>query len=635
MAKRTRNHILEDESRLFFKKSLPDSWVCRDKTDDYGIDCEVEIFNKNGLTTGLVFWVQLKGTDEVDEKKIKKITFNKDKIRQFIDYDIPVLIVRYSSHRTVQFVKWAKSIRINKNVTESFGVQFYESELWSEDTNVIIKSYLENQNFIKRGMVRFPIRTSIFRVEYDSIDEIPYFNVSTVKQCLSSQSKYFILTSDPNESSLQIKVGKNFVLTSFTDLALASMSLTFDDIETEHIEKLTKYILITVCHTLYDIGKNNIAEEIIFENDLLSIIICYKEFLISLLPNLLYGGRSSEVLGILNEFFRKNTDDNTIEITTQILLLVNKRTRQHSEAIEACLIVQLDIAEERKNKIGIGAALYNLGNFYRNENRFEKALKCYLNARKYNSNYKNKSYYYYELAGVLFLLNKFHFSSKFYEKAIELKTEHPYARALWANSLLYLGKYEASLNLIDIFLKEQGGNNEVNIEVWQLWYSCLQTLLEAGYPKNQLRDTSTSNKYVEEKNYREAVECDLLNALAWFNLGVQQADYKDSQSAFLAFTFAGLLFNGDIESWVNATLLGLNLISEEKYVTLLIYIVRTAYNYNGYEYIHLLQEKITKQSPKNVSVILELIDNAIIERKREPIIIRIFNDNDDFEQVVI
>lgn len=634
MAKRTRNHILEDESRLFFKKSLPDFWVCRDKTDDYGIDCEVEIFNEKGLSTGLVFWVQLKGTDEVDEKKIKKIPFDKDKIRQFIDYDIPVLIVRYSSHRTGQFVKWAKSIRINKNTTKSFGVQFYESELWNEDTNMIIKSYLENQNFIKRGLVRFPIRTSIYRKEYDHIDEIPYSNVSIIKQCLGSQPKYFILTSDPKGASLHLKVGDDFLLTSFSDLALASMSLTFDDIRSEHVEKLTKYVLITVCHTLYDIGKNNMAEQIIFGNDLLPIIMCYKEFLIGLLPNLLAGDRSSEVLEILNEYFRQNTDDNIIEIATQILLLVNKRTSQHAEAIEEFLKIQLDISRERKHNIGIATALYNLGNFYRNENRLVQALENYLEARKYNSNYKNKAYYYYELAGVLFLLDKFYFSSKFYERAIQLKTDYPYAKALCAHALLHLGKYETSLDLIDIFLKEQGDNNEVNIEEWQLWNSCLQTLLEAGYPKNQLRDTLTSNKFVEEKNYSEAVEWDLLNALAWFNLGVQQADNKDNHSAFLAFTFAGLLFNGDLESWVNATILGLSL-SEEKYTILLIYIVRTAYNYNGFEYINLLQEKIKKQSPQHVSVILELIDDTIKERKKEPTIIRIFNENDDFEQIVI
>ena len=84
MGQRTRNHLIEDESRLFFKKSLPKFWVCRDKNDDYGIDCEVEIFDNKGNSTGLVFWVQLKGTDSDKNKTIKSISFKNEKIIQFI-----------------------------------------------------------------------------------------------------------------------------------------------------------------------------------------------------------------------------------------------------------------------------------------------------------------------------------------------------------------------------------------------------------------------------------------------------------------------------------------------------------------------------------------------------------------------
>jgi len=633
MAKRTRNHILEDESRLFFKKSLPDIWVCRDKTDDYGIDCEVEIFDKNGNTTGLVFWVQLKGTDEEDEKLIKKVNFNKDKIKQFIGYDIPVLILRYSSLKKNQYYKWAKNIAVNKKDTKSFDVKFYESELWSERTNDNIKSYLENQKFIKRGLVKFPIKTSISRIEYDNIEEISYSNIATIKQCLSTQKQYIDLTSEAEKSILQIKVGKNFILTSFSDLALASMSLTFDEIENEHIENLTKYILITVTQTLYDIGKNNLAEDIIFKNDLLTIIFNYKDYLISLLPNLLNGEKSLEVLELLNDYFKQSTDDNIVAITTQIILLVSKNRREHTSAIEEFLKNQLDIARKGKNDIGIATNLYNLGNFYRNQNELEIALKNYLEARKYNEKYKKKSYYYYELAGVLFLLNKFYFSSKFYAKSIELKTDYPYAKALWAHSLLYLGQYETSLNLFDVFLKEQANNENINLEEWQLWYSCLQTLLEYGYPKCQVRDTKTSDLYVEKFEFNKAIEFDFLNALAWFNLGVQNADKKENLSAFLDFTFAALLVNNDIEAWVNATLLGLNLIKEEELTALLIFVVRVAYHHNGFEYIEHLRNNIKKQSPENLSMILELLDKTISERKKEPIIVRIFNDNDDFEQI--
>lgn len=62
--KKARSHDLEEESVDRFKALLPPSLLYRDKPKDYGIDGEVEEFDANGETTGLIFLVQLKGTDE-------------------------------------------------------------------------------------------------------------------------------------------------------------------------------------------------------------------------------------------------------------------------------------------------------------------------------------------------------------------------------------------------------------------------------------------------------------------------------------------------------------------------------------------------------------------------------------------
>lgn len=63
LSKRTRSHRLEDISINKFNSLLPDLWVCRRKGKDYGVDLEVEIFDDDGDTTGLMFYVQLKATD--------------------------------------------------------------------------------------------------------------------------------------------------------------------------------------------------------------------------------------------------------------------------------------------------------------------------------------------------------------------------------------------------------------------------------------------------------------------------------------------------------------------------------------------------------------------------------------------
>ncbi len=71
--KRTKQHQTEDKAYEQFKSCLPDCWVVRSQTHDYGIDREVEIFNQkaNGdaLSTGYIFKAQIKGTEKAEISK--------------------------------------------------------------------------------------------------------------------------------------------------------------------------------------------------------------------------------------------------------------------------------------------------------------------------------------------------------------------------------------------------------------------------------------------------------------------------------------------------------------------------------------------------------------------------------------
>ncbi len=71
--KRPRQHIIETISKKAFEEIIPDEWVYRELTPDYGIDYQVEIFN-NEEATGKSFFVQLKGTDGLLPKNFETIS---------------------------------------------------------------------------------------------------------------------------------------------------------------------------------------------------------------------------------------------------------------------------------------------------------------------------------------------------------------------------------------------------------------------------------------------------------------------------------------------------------------------------------------------------------------------------------
>jgi len=59
MPERPSTHVVGSKAVRQFINALPDEWVAREPSEDYGIDVEVEVF-KGGKATGLTFKVQSK-----------------------------------------------------------------------------------------------------------------------------------------------------------------------------------------------------------------------------------------------------------------------------------------------------------------------------------------------------------------------------------------------------------------------------------------------------------------------------------------------------------------------------------------------------------------------------------------------
>lgn len=61
--KMPKQHEIDRHAVRTFTKSLPDDWIFRNQSEDYGIDGEVEVFDQ-GESTGVLFKVQIKGTEK-------------------------------------------------------------------------------------------------------------------------------------------------------------------------------------------------------------------------------------------------------------------------------------------------------------------------------------------------------------------------------------------------------------------------------------------------------------------------------------------------------------------------------------------------------------------------------------------
>lgn len=162
---RTRTHVLEDESRKYFRSLLPSQWVVRDKGDDYGIDSEVEIFDECGSATGLVFLVQLKGSDNSSAKDKPKARVEVSTFNYWRSLELPVLLVKYYAQTKTVYAQWTNTFDTHhvREDQKTFQIPFFESNLWQDSTCEKLRNDVELFRQIRLGQLPFPITLAIVR----------------------------------------------------------------------------------------------------------------------------------------------------------------------------------------------------------------------------------------------------------------------------------------------------------------------------------------------------------------------------------------------------------------------------------------------------------------------------------------
>ncbi|MCD6556944.1 MAG: DUF4365 domain-containing protein, partial [Bacteroidales bacterium] len=107
---RPRQHIIETKSKKHLNSIIPDHWVLRELAPDYGLDFLVEIFKK-GSSTGNIFYIQLKGSDQNIENNIITYQLKKEHIEYYNSIPSPVLFVIFSTNTNQFWGLWSNQLK--------------------------------------------------------------------------------------------------------------------------------------------------------------------------------------------------------------------------------------------------------------------------------------------------------------------------------------------------------------------------------------------------------------------------------------------------------------------------------------------------------------------------------------------
>jgi tetratricopeptide (TPR) repeat protein len=410
--------------------------------------------------------------------------------------------------------------------------------------------------------------------------------------------------------------------------------------ETDHdYSDLCENMLIGICVCLANLGQNDLCNSIIFKASLLHKIFRIKKALIYILPSLL----QENFLEIsLNDIIKEldENDDAQVQLVTEIILRFNQKQCDKDKAliIEKFLNSQLIKSIKINNFKRIGISHYNLANHFRSRCSFKLAFQHYLLAKKYYKNYLNFDYYFNEIGGVLFELGRYYFSSKAYLKALELGCPIFNTKALYANSLMFQGRYREAMELFDSYLTETKENFDKN-EEWLLKFICLSSLMESGYPPIQKRKLKMNCEqlFINETDSSEtiltkcqkAIESDMLCAMAWYNYGILYSKNKKWFSSFISYLFCALIARMDIEAWVEAFSHAIISSAPTIYIH---QIIRLAYFYNGELFIQSVHNSMKGFNSEQIKSTLDMIDICIASGFHKEKTIRLLT-GDSFESI--
>ena len=641
MPKRATSHITEDQSRRLFATRIPPEWVIRSVVRDYGIDEEVEVFDKNGIATGLSFFAQLKGTDGPRVDAALKFSLKTHTIQYYRSLQLPVMVVRFHRPTGSFFWKWFHEFRLPSAIgTKSVSLKMPPSAEWGEQTAGEVVASLRMFRQLKglspphpivfmlgiqgaeiHGVASSVIRSALF----DAVSGLGHFVEFTDKTSIGAKpevtiSNDSIMVSLAGLGGITLRIGKGY------PEPFARSFLAHD-------------VLCAIAYVFARAGYSAEAAEIAATHLPLSTLFNVSEICAWVLRAMSRAQKVPEALHLAKTLINANKG----QMLVQGLFSVARQNSgslvsQELEYLREVMQLFVDKAAELGDAGTEAVAHYNLGNQLRSQGqKYRKAaVREYRLASKCDPKYRERPYFWMELAGLLFLSSHYRCSTNAYRRAFQLGSDVK-TEVLLADALMFSGEYREAFNLFRDYIQRDPNA----VAEWRLKKLMLSTVIDAlgivhqkRQPKlaNELADISALSEGEIRDRLEAAIQADALCSYAWYNRGAYFSQSGQRQEAFLSYLFSAICRPGDIEAWCLALLNGL-LLPQHKILS--IRIAQMAYSCNGHAFLQSLEEFAKTKLPEVPHTqLMNLVGEAVkhVDRVGRRAVFRLLGAGSTYEE---
>jgi tetratricopeptide (TPR) repeat protein len=444
MVRRPRSHQLETESRNAFRQILPSQWVCRDIDQDYGFDCEVELFDAATNATGERFLVQLKATDKDEDKP--QIRFRSETVAYYEKSVLPVLVVRYGATSKVLHARWFHSLDPNHDKSSASGLTIRFAELDRltaanvERLAVEVRAYLSLRAASPSTPVHFDLRvarTPLYGVNrlrlYSDICSLAREAPSTLivsLEALAPQRPLNLINVDVDRIEVKLAGIAGFSLPGSGDFATAQSVLV--GLAFSRLGQATR------AATLIEIAwpRSQFAR--------------HPEICTLVAATLLKARKGQTLIDYARKLIdtRRDEDLATAYMLLTLTYLDFSTSRDINDARAAEMARFAAVMVTKRHRPQAAAMYYSVAVSFRNTRDMPNALRNYRRARVYDPQYGKRAYYCKEVGGVLFLLGRHRLSARFYAAAFEIDMDRT-TLPLLADAYMFCGEYRLAQSTLE------------------------------------------------------------------------------------------------------------------------------------------------------------------------------------------
>lgn len=559
MAQRPRQHQLEDESITAFRAARPSLWPVRKKDEDYGIDLEVEVFDANEQSTGLLFFVQLKATDAAEGRSV---VLAKDYLDDICRYDAPTIVVRYFARDQRLFWSWAGDLRA-QIPDDQASKTFHFSDDQALDAQAFRE--IEHALLVKRQLEGIAPGSALgIRLDIDGLQGRRKLQLRRALEQIETAEAPAIRFYEADEPAFRegivLEVRDNAIRLSFGPRYTALLKID-DNLPAEVVAGRALY---SVAHIM-DVARLPLHAARLAKNLLeLGIKTDVRMQAAEVAQTLRSDPDRYVELATLNDLHRLQ------DVAYLSVLFGIYENPGHRSGLSRHGIRFLEAALESASGDGPqaeGVILYSMANAARQiDIRF--AFSLYLRAKRKKPEYKYIKYFQRELAGILFLLGRYSCARELYSSS-GLDPDSPLDALIYGDACLFSGRTDEALRQFKKVCDAQDQVLRAEGQVKHWLAQKLGGLAEANYRISGLTDS--------------------------FNKGVSLARLGSHEEALHHFLPCCLLVPSDHESWINAAICCHNIRDMSLYTPLLV----VGFSLEGEALLNSVMEEFEKRGADN------------------------------------